>query len=180
MHRSFLEATILKPNNFDFQLRYAQSFFDFPESNKAKALIAWEKIEKNFPDRSKLEHDYFRLCRARVLLELNRQKDASLLINSVSSKSLQEVRDALLLQANDNKLAPVPIHKPDTQEKNNKQSYHQFNHKNFLPTDPHLERLRKLTSRLIEEKMLSELKVDAIKANYDKSGEIKIQITKAR
>jgi hypothetical protein len=33
---------------------------------------------------------------------------------------------------------------------------------------------------LIEEKMLSELKVDAIKANYDKSGEIKIQITKAR
>jgi tetratricopeptide (TPR) repeat protein len=180
MHRSFLEATILKPNNFDFQLRYAQSFFDFPESNKAKALIAWEKIEKNFPDRSKLEHDYFRLCRARVLLELNRQKDASLLINSVSSKSLQEVRDALLLQANDNKLAPVPIHKPDTQEKNNKQSYHQFNHKNFLPTDPHLERLRKLTSRLIEEKMLSDLKVDAIKANYNKSGEIKIQITKAR
>ena len=140
----------------------------------------WEKIEKNFPDRSKLEHDYFRLCRARVLLELNRQKDASVLINTVSSKSLQEVRDALLLQATDNEVAPVPLHRHETQEKNNKQSYHQLDHKNFLPTDPHLERLRKLTSRLIEEKMLSELKVDAIRASYDKSGEIKIQITKAR
>ena len=74
----------------------------------------------------------------------------------------------------------MPLHRPEILEKNNKQSYHQFDHKNFLPTDPHLERLRKLTSRLIEEKMLSELKVDAIRASYDKSGEIKIQITKAR
>ena len=41
MHRSFLEASKLKPKNFDFQLRYAQSFFDFPESNKAKALTTW-------------------------------------------------------------------------------------------------------------------------------------------
>ncbi len=86
MHRSFLEASKLKPKNFDFQLRYAQSFFDFPESNKAKALTTWEKIEENFPDKSKLEQDYFRLCRARVLLELNRQVDASTLINTVSSK----------------------------------------------------------------------------------------------
>ena len=85
--------------------------------------------------------------------------------NTVSSKSLQEVRDALLLQATDNEVAPVPLHRHETQEKNNKQSYHQLDHKNFLPTDPHLERLRKLTSRLIEEKMLSELKVDAIRAS---------------
>ena len=180
MHRSFLEASILEPKNFDFQLRYAQSFFDFPESDKAKAVLVWEKIEKNFPNRSKLEHDYFRLCRARVLLELNRQKDASTLINTVSSKSLTEVKDALIRQATDSKVKPDPPYKPKPHEKNNKQSYFEFDHKKFLPSDPHLERLRRLTSRLIEEKMLSELKVDAIKASFDQSGEIKIQITKAR
>lgn len=180
MHRSFLEASILEPKNFDFQLRYAQSFFDFPKSNKANALLAWEKIENNFPNRSKLEQDYFRLCRARVLLELNRQKDASALINTVSSKSLTEVKDALMRQATNTKVKPDPLYKPKSHEKNNKQSYLDFDHKKFLPSDPHLERLRRLTSRLIEEKMLSELKVDAIKASFDQSGEIKIQFSKAR
>ncbi|MBT3666224.1 MAG: hypothetical protein HN548_02000 [Opitutae bacterium] len=178
MHRSFLEASKLKPKNFDFQLRYAQSFFDFPESNKAKALTTWEKIEENFPDKSKLEQDYFRLCRARVLLELNRQVDASTLINTVSSKSLRQVRDALLQQATGKKNDAIEHSKEKEDQK--KQSYVEPNHKHFLPSDPHLERLRRLTNRLVEEKMLSELKVDAIKASYNKSGQIKIQISKAR
>ena len=63
-HRCFKEASILEPDNFDFQLRYAQSFFDFPDSNKSNALKAWENVERNFPDRSKIEKEYF------VLLDL--------------------------------------------------------------------------------------------------------------
>lgn len=178
MHRSFLEASKLKPNDFDFQLRYAQSFFDFPESNKLNALTTWEKIEKNFPDKSTLEQDYFRLCRARILLELDRQGDASTLINTVSSKPLKKARDALLLQATEDKGDAIQHYKEKDNQK--KQSYFTPSHKHFLPSDPHLERLRRLTNRLVEEKMLSELKVDAIKASYNQAGQIKIQITKAR
>ena len=74
MHRSFKESTNLNPNHFDFYLRYAQSFFDFPDSDKNTALKIWSEIEHKFPNRSKLEKDYFCLCRARILLDLNRQK----------------------------------------------------------------------------------------------------------
>ena len=173
MHQCFREASKLEPASFDFQLRYAQSFFDFSDSNKSNALKAWKNVEESFPRRTKIEKDYFRLCQAKVLLELDRSKDASLLLRTVSSKSLKEAKDSLLMQFNDNK------QKEDTQLefKEKKQSSLNWNHKRYIPSDPHIERLRKLTSRLIEEKMLSELKVDAIKARYDQSGEIKIELT---
>lgn len=173
MHRSFREASMLKPKNFDFQLRYAQSFFDFPESNKANALNVWKKIEQSFPDRSKIEKDYFRLCQARILLELNRQKDASQLINAVSSESLLKTKEALLLQVNQESKTNIP----NTEKSKDKQSFYESNHRQFLPTDPHLERLRKLTRQLVEEKMLSELKSDAVKARFDSAGQIKIELT---
>jgi hypothetical protein len=66
---------------------------------------------------------------------------------------------------------------PQLEFKDKKQSSLNWNHKRYIPTDPHLERLRKLTNKLIEQKMLSELKADAIKARYDQSGEIKIELT---
>jgi tetratricopeptide (TPR) repeat protein len=173
MHRSFREASMLKPNNFDFQLRYGQSFFDFPESNKANALNVWEKIEQTFPNRSNIEKDYFRLCRARILLELNRQKDASQLIKAVSSQSLFKAKEALLLQVTQENKIDIQ----NTGVSKEKQSFFESSHRQFIPTDPHLERLRKLTKRLVEEKMLSELKSDAVKARFDSAGQIKIELT---
>ncbi len=173
MHRSFYEAKFLNPQNFDFQLRYAQSFFDFSDSNKSEALLAWQHIEKAFPERTMLEKDYFRLCQARVLLQLNCKKDASILINSVSSKTLRKTKDQLLMQIDYKKEQQAPI----KNHSNGKHSSIKFNHRLFIPTDPHLDRLRKLTSKLIEEKMLSELKVDAIRAKYDQTGDIKIELT---
>ena len=61
----------------------------------------------------------------------------------------------------------------------NKQSYIEPNYKNYLPDDPQLERLKILTNKLIEKKMLENLRIDAIKAVYNQSGEIQIQITKS-
>ena len=58
-----------------------------------------------------------------------------------------------------------------------KQSFFESSHRQFIPTDPNLERLRKLTKRLVEEKMLSELKSDAVKAMFDSTGKIKIELT---
>jgi tetratricopeptide (TPR) repeat protein len=173
MHQCFREANKLEPTNFDFHLRYAQSFFDFTDSNKSNALKEWKNVEKKFPSRTKIEKDYFRLCQVKVLLELNRSKDASLLLKTVSSKSLKKAKDSLLMQFNEYKQKEDPR----LEFKDKKQSSLNWNHKRYIPTDPHLERLRKLTGKLIEEKMLSELKADAIKARYDQSGEIKIELT---
>ncbi len=173
MHRSFYEAKTLEPNNFEFQLRYAQSFFDFNDSNKTEALLAWQNIENVFPGCTVLEKDYFRLCQARVLLELDFKKDASALLHSVSSKSLRKTRNQLLMQINFRKTPEVPNSKSNRK----KQSSVRMDHQLFIPSDPHLIRLRKLTSKLIEEKMLSELKVDAIKAKFDPTGDIKIELT---
>lgn len=170
MHKSFKQAAKLSPSNFDYQLRFAQSFFDHPGSSKESALVAWSDLARKFPDRSKAENDYFNLCKARVLLELNRQSDALPLLQSVSSKALDSAKRSLLHQV---KRKPQKEIKKGTQ----KQSRIEINHRFFIPDDPHLKRLRLLTERIKEEKMLSELKSDAIKARFDEKNQIKIDLS---
>ena len=129
------------------------------------------RLKKIFQDRSDLELQYFKLCKARILLELNRNKDANALIESVSSKSLQEAKNSLL-----QRLKNTP-NKTQKVEEKLKQSSYIPSHKDFLPSDPHLKKLQKLTSRLIEEKMLMQFQADAVKANYNHVGEIEIEFS---
>lgn len=70
------------------------------------------------------------------------------------------------------------VNKEKNEKLLNKQSFHEPNHKHFLPTDPHLERLRKITTKLVEEKMLNDLETDAIEAKYSQDGQIKIEFSK--
>ena len=172
MHKSFKQSAKLSPSNFDYQLRFAQSFFDYPDSSKEFALRTWNELIRKFPDRSKAENDYFNLCKARILLELNRQSDAVSLIESVSSKALDSAKQSLLHQV---KRKPKKNTKTDQDQK--KQSRIEINHRFFIPDDPHLKRLRLLTGRIKEEKMLSELKADAIKARFDEENKIKIDLS---
>ena len=172
MHKSFKQSADFSPSNFDYQLRFAQSFFDFPDSSKEFALRAWSELTRKFPDRSKAEKDYFNLCKARILLELNRQSDALSLLDSVSSKALNSAKQSLLHQV---KRKPEKKQKKDKDQP--KQSRIEINHRFFIPDDPHLKRLRLLTGRIKEEKMLSELKADAIKARFDGENKIKIDLS---
>ncbi len=172
MHKSFQQAAKLSPSNFDYQLRFAQSFFDYPDSSKEAALQTWIDLNRKFPDRSKAEKDYFNLCKARILLDLNRQSDAVSLIESVSSKALAPAKQSLLHQ-----VKSLPKKKAKKKESTNKQSRIEINHRFFIPNDPHLKRLRLLTGRIKEEKMLSELKTDAIKARFDEENKIKIDLS---
>ena len=169
MHKSFGQAAKLVPTNFDYQLRYAQSFFDYPDSGKQEALEAWNRLDRKFTDRSSTEKDYFKLCKARVLLELNRKSDAMTLLNSVSSSTLETAKKSLILQVNDKA--------KKKEEEDGKQSKLEVDHRFFIPDDPHLQRLKELTTRIKEEKMLTELKADAIKARFDEDGEIKIDLS---
>ena len=173
MHKSFRQAAKLAPTNFDYQLRYAQSFFDYPDSGKQEALEAWSRLDREFTERSNTEKDYFKLCKARVLLELNRKSDAMTLLKSVSSSALDSAKKSLILQLNDK----VKSKDKEEEEQGGKQSRLEVDHRFFIPDDPHLQRLKDLTTRIKEEKMLTELKADAIKARFDEDGEIKIDLS---
>ena len=172
MHKSFKQSAKLSPSNFDYQLRFAQSFFDYPDSSKEFALRAWKELARKFPDRSKAENDYFNLCKARILLELNRQSDAMSLLESVSSKALDSAKKSLIQQ-----FKRKPEKKEQKEINQQKQSRIEINHRFFIPDDPHLKRLRLLTGRIKEEKMLSELKADAIKARFDEENKIIIDLS---
>jgi len=173
MHKSFKQSANLSPSNFDYQLRFAQSFFDFPDSSKELALQVWSELGQKFPGKSKAENDYFNLCKARILLELNRQADALPLLESVSSKALDSAKRSLL-----HKVKRKPEEKEEKRnDGHQKQSRIEINHRFFIPDDPHLKRLHLLTGRIKEEKMLSELKADAIKARFDEGNKIKIDLS---
>ena len=94
------------------------------------------------------------------------------LLNSVSSSALDSAKKSLILQVNDKAKA-----QDKEEEVDGKQSKLEVDHRFFIPDDPHLQRLKELTTRIKEEKMLSELKADAIKARFDEAGEIKIDLS---
>lgn len=171
MHKSFKQAAEFGPSNFDYQLRFAQSFFDYPDSSKQEALEIWNKLVRKFPDRSSTERDYFKLCKARVLLELNRKSDALTLLNSVSTNTLEAAKKSLILQVSGKE------EKKKEPKGDGKQSSIEVDHRFYIPDDPHLKRLKELTNRIKEEKMLTELKADAIKARLNEDGEIKIDLS---
>ena len=88
-HDCFGQAAQKKPSSFEYRLRYAQSFFDYSEADYSIALKEWKGITNDFESSlSKSELDYIKLCKARIMLELNQKDKATALINEVSSKSL--------------------------------------------------------------------------------------------
>jgi len=96
MHQSFKQAASLNPEDFDYQLRFAQSFFDFNHSNFNDGLVAWEKLLNDFSNRTKKETDYIKLGIAKMLIKLNRSEDALNLLSSVQTKSLFHSKDVLI------------------------------------------------------------------------------------
>ena len=87
------------------------------------------------------------------------------------SKSLEKVKKTLLNRTDKNQNS-------QNLKSNTKQSSFKTDQKIFLPSDPHLKRLQKMAADFLEEKMLSELKSDAIRAKYNNKGEIEIEFSK--
>ena len=176
---SFKKAYKLDSDNFDYALRYGQSFFDFPDTSRSTALKTWENIHKQFNNRSASEIDYLKLCKARILIELGQLKKARALIESVSTKSFKEAKETLLGQANGT-IFTIPKPADDstinTKEKNTERKKGAYMN---ITTDPHLIRLKQVTERLNEERMLGEFKIDAIRAKVDQLGKIKMEFSEA-
>jgi thioredoxin-like negative regulator of GroEL len=169
MLESFKTASILSPKKFEYALRYAQCFFDCPSYEKQEALSQWDSILTNFSNLSKAEIDYIKLCKARILIELNRKREAKKLIQSVSSKSLSKSKLSLLQQATNTKSKALPI------KSSTKSSQEALKTGFIFPTDKHLKRMQSVSSRLKEEKLLSELTLDVLKARLDKAGKVKLE-----
>ncbi len=94
-HESFKRAAFLSPDNFDYQLRLAQSFLDFSQSDLEEGLLAWQKLSQAFGERSESERQYLRIGQAHVLMDLNRSSEALSLLDAVHAKSLVSQRDKL-------------------------------------------------------------------------------------
>ena len=168
----FERASSLNPKNFDYHLRFAQSFFDCPSASRMKALRVWDDLIVKFPKRSSSEKDYCKLCKGRILLELNRDREAVTLIESVSTRSLTNTKLSLLKQVKvlkKNQLKEISGDKDTLDRKTG--AFLQI-----LP-DPHLDRLHEVTSRLKEERLLGQLRADVLRAHLDGYGKIQVEFS---
>ena len=166
-HDCFGQAAQKKPSSFEYRLRYAQSFFDYSEADYSIALKEWKGITNDFESSlSKSELDYIKLCKARIMLELNQKDKATALINEVSSKSLAKSKKVLLQSISEKPKAEKP--------KANKTSQKKTGYLKYLIHDPHLARLKHVTEKLREENLIKQLEADRIRIKHDASGNIQL------
>ena len=127
-------------------------------------------IEK-FPQRSDTEIDYIKLCKARILIELGKVNDAKHLIQSIKSEKLKKAKISLLQQTE----LPGQINISPTQELETKTIQRKTGF--LFPTDQHLQRMQSVSTRLREEKLLSSLRLDVLRAKLDQDGKIKVEVS---
>jgi len=93
MVASFGKAHKLAPENRDFHVRWAESFFDSFQPDWNQVLTIWDELLET--SHNQFERDVLRLQKVRVLIELQRFYDAEQLLNSVSDPALEEARSKL-------------------------------------------------------------------------------------
>ena len=106
MISAFNEAVRLEPDNIEFRMRQAETFYDIETPNWEQALYLWTQLEKD--SRPGIERSAIRLHRANVLAEMGRFQEARAIVDSVNDplldyskqkvlKKLQSRRDDLFL-----------------------------------------------------------------------------------
>ncbi|MFP6854212.1 MAG: hypothetical protein VB980_00405 [Opitutales bacterium] len=176
---AFREASKLSPGNFDYRVRYAQSFFDVANTDWEEALVVWKELSNEYK-RTREESEYLLLCQARVLLELGRQAEAKPLIDRVNSPVMGKTKRKLLdqfsapLRKPNTKKLPSTLESAPKKDKNaqNKPRSHE------LLFDEDLQALSEISKQLEEEKLLHNLRVEFIRAAYDSQGKVKISLKK--
>jgi tetratricopeptide (TPR) repeat protein len=90
----FEKAHQLAPDIRDFQLRWAEAYFDVFNPDWSRALELWDALLAT--SSQQFERDVLRLQKARVLVETRKYWDAGELIRSVRDPSLTEAKEKLL------------------------------------------------------------------------------------
>ena len=177
MHHAFRAASRLAPRNFEFKLRYAQSFFDTPNPDWSEALKVWKDLRSQAHDHPLPEREYLAIGEARTLAELGRGDKAKVILEAIVSPALRTTRENLI-----KRLEKAPETEKETPEKSGKRITPDGRkvHLGPLPDqfiDDNLKRLRQVSSRLEEERLLRDLRADAVQAAYDKNGRVRFRLT---
>lgn len=96
MQESFLKATNLDPNQWAYQMRYGESFYDIDNPNWEKALRLWDNLEAKAGNRRDLEIIY--LHQARIQIKLRNYAGAKQKLSKVFMPELEKSRRELLAQ----------------------------------------------------------------------------------
>ncbi len=175
---AFREAAKLGLDKFEYRLRYAQSFFDVANPDWEAALRVWKELS-NEENRNSSEMEYLFLCQARVLLELGRREEARTLIDRVRSPVMGATKRRLLDLLATPPEKPTISSPPAFDEANpvkdkNTQRRRPTSEELFFDED--LRNLREIAERLEEEKLLRDLRVEAVRATYDEKGRVRVSL----
>ena len=176
MHKAFETASRLSPQNFDYGLRYAQSFFDVSKPDWSKALAVWKRLRFMAKGRPSAEKEYLSLGEARVLIESGKPAEARAILRTVKTPSLRSTKENLFRRM-DQKLQTeksVPSEASPQGSHFSPKSFPKAFPDRFI--DENLRRLRHVSERLHEERLLQELQADAVRASYNRRGEVRLHI----
>jgi tetratricopeptide (TPR) repeat protein len=177
MHEAFRSASKLAPDNFEYKLRYAQSFFDISDPDWDKALGVWQNLRNQARDHLVSEREYLALGEARAMTQLGRGKEAVSILKTITSPSLRATRESLIKELKESDATGKPSPEKSTEPKKQDNRKTQFSPLPSKFIDDNLRRLRHVSSRLEEEKLLRDLRADAIRAAYDQNGQVRLRLT---
>ena len=177
MYEAFRSASKLAPDNFEYKLRYAQSFFDISDPDWDKALGVWQDLRNQARDRPVSEREYLALGEARAMTQLGRGKEAVTILKTITSRSLRATRESLIKELKESGATrkPSPEKSAEPKKQDNRKTQLSPLPSKFI--DDNLRRLRHVSSRLEEEKLLRDLRADAIRADYDQNGQVRLRLT---
>lgn len=87
MLKALRQAATLAPDNFDYQMRLGEAYYDLNSPDWNSALVHWNKLSQTTTNALKLE--ILTLHRARVLGQLGRTEEANDLLAKVLNPALQ-------------------------------------------------------------------------------------------
>jgi tetratricopeptide (TPR) repeat protein len=87
MLKALRQAATLAPDNFDYQMRLGEAYYDLNSPDWNSALVHWNKLSQTTTNALKLE--ILTLHRARVLGQLGRTEEANELLAKVLNPALQ-------------------------------------------------------------------------------------------
>ena len=94
MLKAFRQAATIAPQNFDFQMRLGEAFYDLSSPDWKSALVHWNKLRKQTA--TDLQGEILDLHRARVLGKLGRIEEAREATTHVKNPALQNSKQQVL------------------------------------------------------------------------------------
>ena len=94
MLKAFRKAAKLAPNNFDYQMRLGEAYYDLNSPDWKSALIHWKQMSKQATNT--LQVEILDLHRARALGKLGRSEEAKILLDKIFNQALQNSKRQVL------------------------------------------------------------------------------------